>query len=257
MTEYEFDKMDILQGIQFHAYNEIDNLLNELSVDTLKEEIGEEFTDDDIKEYLEGPYQSLEKVTSKVKTFITYILNKCDGLSEDELKLTFAYLNLLLNGKPIYTLSGKESEWVDISDDESVQKELIGSVATLKFRDFEFNIKIESLQRNIRCFSMCRFNNDNRYAHILDALQFTTEDGNYEIRPGSTRFITFPWQYTDPVVIPSEEELKEDQNKYVETVSQYLPGYPLPKFAMDEYEEELRKPHHLQDKDEEKKDSEE
>lgn len=249
MDNYSYESLEYNQALLQYANKELDIFMKSVSPKTLQEEFGDSLTEEDMQEYKDTAFSQLERVSSKVRSFLSYILNKTNDMSPEEIRVINTYLTLLLSGKPLSPLTGDESEWIDISDDENI-KDFIGSITRIEFRDFALDIQIESIQRNIRSLNICRFNNDNRYAHIIDAIQFTNEKGQYEITSKSTRFIEFPWVYSDPAIIPTEAELKEPQEKYIEAVSNYLPGYPLPKFAMDEYEEELKKPHHIQPKEE-------
>lgn len=145
-------------------------------------------------------------------------------LEHHDLIYITSILSDLMLVKPISAVKGFESEWYDIDVQNHPQYEDLKSFQR-SFRGFEYNIEIESIQANKRYRGLYRFNNDNDLAHLANLLCFEDEDGSIKTTIDSIRFVELPVSYTDPVVIPHEIG---DQVKYIENISEYLPGLPFP-----------------------------
>ena len=113
----------------------------------------------------------------------------------------FASLTMIdkcLRGMPITALNGTEDEWVDVSTHPNMAN-TIGKTMQFGKRNLPgTSFTIESIQINTRFPNVHRFNNDNRFAHRMDAIAY------YEVETGAPissviiddqnlRFIIFPY----------------------------------------------------------------
>ena len=147
-----------------------------------------------------------------------------NSLEHHDLIYITSILSDLMLAKPISAVEGHEYEWYDIDVKNYPQYEDLKTFQR-SFRGFDYSIDIESIQANKRYRGLYRFNNDNDLAHIANLIAFTEEDGSVKTTIDSIRFVELPVTYTSPVVIPAEIE---NPVKYIEDVSEYLPGLPFP-----------------------------
>lgn len=117
----------------------------------------------------------------------------------------------ILDWRPSTVVFGDEDEWVD-------EKETFEALTNKEMWFTEehiegTSIQITSVERNIRFPSLKRFNHDNNYAHILDAVRYVDKNGEminpvaYMLSP--IRFITFPYRWQMPVVVIFDTENRQ------------------------------------------------
>lgn len=99
------------------------------------------------------------------------------------------YIDTLLNGGILSPISGDESEWAPV-DELPPEKEV-----KIEFRGKLHTIPIESIDVNVRCPQVYRFNHDNRFAHRVDFYRFVDihNPKNVMANKYSRRFISFPY----------------------------------------------------------------
>ena len=98
-------------------------------------------------------------------------------------------INAIFAGGVLSPLTGDDAEWRDITVPEDVGKEF-----KIEYRGNEYAITIESVQINVRYPKIYRLNNDNRYAHRIDYVQFRDVSNNHvNLTQDSIRFIQFPY----------------------------------------------------------------
>lgn len=112
------------------------------------------------------------------------------GTLQNVIERYYSMIGALLQGQNLAAITGDESEWVDIDVEEGSEKAL-----RVKFRGKTYEIKYDTVQANIRCPGLFRFNGDNQFAHVTNFYKF--HDINNPMNVYSTamsrRFITFPY----------------------------------------------------------------
>lgn len=99
-------------------------------------------------------------------------------------------LKALSNGAILSPLIGDESEWEEIDNTNHE-----GEISKYIFNGKEYEIQVNSVQRNRRMNTVYRFNNDNRFAHRIDHIVLHNVKNPNEtiLTDESIRFIQFPY----------------------------------------------------------------
>ena len=131
-------------------------------------------------------------------------------------------VNAIMAGGIISPLTGCDEEWVDVTVPEDV-----GQHFRCEYREKEYEIEIESVQVNARYSKIYRLNNDNRFAHRIDYIQFhdATNTNKVHLTADSIRFIQFPYTMESvhtACVINSENQISDYLNCDHETISNGL-----------------------------------
>ena len=137
----------------------------------------------------------------------------------------------ILNWKPTTVIFGNDDEWVD-------EKEIFDAFSNKEMWFTEEHVEgtsvvITSVEKNIRFPSLRRFNHDNKYAHILDAVYYVDKNGEaidpVENKLSPIRFIEFPYRWRPPVMVIFDTEEGRVLGINGETDNLYT----MPKYMID------------------------